>query len=152
MDPTHTPYIYTLFENFRNNTVGALWNWKENITLNINALSKKCFFNTFFENPVLYTLTNYDTAWVCHCWKNGWYFYKMRLATLAAKYVNLLNWWFSAVFFVPCQFCISLFRGFGSHKRCFSFHYHDVNKGVMKKIFKSLIITIVVKEREKSRF
>jgi len=53
---------------------------------------------------------------------------------------------------MPCQFCISLFRGFGSHKRRFSFRYHDVNKGVMKKILKALMITIVVKEREKSRF
>jgi len=76
----------------------------------------------------------------------------MRLAPLDAKYVNLLNWWFTAVFFMPCQFCISLFRGFGSHKRRFSFRYHDVNKGVMKKILKALMITIVVKEREKSRF
>jgi len=40
------------------------------------------FQNTLFENPVPYALTNYDTAWICHCWKNGRYFYKTHLATL----------------------------------------------------------------------
>jgi len=46
---------------------------------------KISFQNTLFENPVLYALTNYDTAWICHCWKNGRYysFYKTHLATLA---------------------------------------------------------------------
>jgi len=32
---------------------------------------------------VLCALTNRDTAWICYCWKNGRYFYKTHLVTLA---------------------------------------------------------------------
>ena len=44
-----------------------------------------------------YGLTNYDTAWICHCWKNGQYFYKTHLtpylsvSNILPKNFNLHN-------------------------------------------------------------
>ena len=65
---------------------------KNKINTKIKCIVKKSFFskNVIRESRATkYALTNYDTAWICHCWKNGRYFYKMHLATLTIPQPNV---------------------------------------------------------------